>query len=288
MSALTHLSPDVLEVLHDVAKQEDSFLLRVQRVPLEKMADERQPLLRSSAPFLSPAEKHLLDCYRDEVGLAFETALYLAVTAWSTEPETVIYSEPIVRYESLLNREGRRRVTRDWVAQTNHGNEHVGLNATCDSPNWKTLAVQALTVRRRGASLVNASRGYALSGEARLSSQLMGQAASRFDVDLQVYYSNHAFSSYVGGSHSAAARSYRCAYELLPDPRFLACCYLNSVLSQEPIAPSLREEAEVTLSEHIPWLSGALRSRSSRYALSAQSIEMISDSDPLLARWLSE
>jgi len=61
MDLSSHLTPDVLEVVREVAMQEDSFLLRAQQVDLERLADERTPLITSSAPFLSKVERLVRD-----------------------------------------------------------------------------------------------------------------------------------------------------------------------------------------------------------------------------------
>ena len=74
MSALQHLSPDVLEVVRDVARQEDSFLLRVQGVPLRAFMGDVAPRVGPRAPFLSAAERHLLEHCREETAYLFELA----------------------------------------------------------------------------------------------------------------------------------------------------------------------------------------------------------------------
>jgi hypothetical protein len=57
VTTLSHLSPDVLEVVRDVAKQEDSFLLRAQGVPLRAFTSENAPLRESPTMNASVASR---------------------------------------------------------------------------------------------------------------------------------------------------------------------------------------------------------------------------------------
>lgn len=70
MTAHPSMDPNAFGILQEIAAQEDSVLLRSPLGPagwrpLEAFLP-RRPLL-SSAPFLSSAERHLLDVYREEV-----------------------------------------------------------------------------------------------------------------------------------------------------------------------------------------------------------------------------
>lgn len=99
MTAATHptMSPDVYAILLDIAKQPDSILLTVE--PRQASREFLQPSdpIRSTAAFLTSAERHLLDAHREEVG------------RWALN-ET---GRALARHPRLASRFHRHRVARE-------------------------------------------------------------------------------------------------------------------------------------------------------------------------------
>jgi len=77
---VNQLSPEITEIVRDIAARGDSVLLRVPRGSEIRSLREDRPVTRSAVSDLSRAERHLLTVYREEVAFALRQAAWFRVT----------------------------------------------------------------------------------------------------------------------------------------------------------------------------------------------------------------
>jgi hypothetical protein len=234
VNALSHLSPDVLEVVRDVARQEDSFLLRVQGVPLAAFTNENAPRLGPRAPFLSSAERHILEYCRDETAYLFELALFFALTR-DARAESVRSAASSELASAFAN-------TFTAVRAPTDGSGHPSLlipSALADmtSPDdlvqlgWRTLARISLALRVDSATLSNVALGSLRTGDLiscrRALQRNMGlQPKPQSDVHPIVGHER-----FLSGSFQSAAAAYSLAWQASRADGHAACALLNHGLA---------------------------------------------------------
>lgn len=84
---LITLSPEVEEVLRDVARRPGSGLLRVEPRNVLRSVLEAEVLARATGAGLSAAEKHLVQVHREEVAYALRAAAYYQLVNGPDAPE---------------------------------------------------------------------------------------------------------------------------------------------------------------------------------------------------------
>jgi len=207
--------------------QEDSFLLRAQQVDLERLADERTPLITSSAPFLSKVERHLLDCYREEVAYAWEVQLY----------------ESVIQIPSIRQALPARLRSRDdalspaqlpysaQIAQRAGSSQDAASYWTAD---WELASHSALCLRRRSPTIVNSALGHlALHQTARAHSLLLIANAEN-PSKLGTWQANYGLLNSLRGNWSDALDAYLRAWGKSDDDIYLYSAALAATAVRTP------------------------------------------------------
>jgi hypothetical protein len=239
VTTLSHLSPDVLEVVRDVAKQEDSFLLRAQGVPIHDFISGRAVPIRPSAAGLSKAERHLLAYGREELAFATESALYAVVT--SQARSNAITPRAVTGEFDGID-ECLRYFKRD-AGTTGSLFQAEAISRTLfevaerkSNVSWRVLARQAMALRTRVPTIINVTLGYVMSGE----SEQTAQALQRLTLALRNPHVDGArvqgLALFNGGHTSAAADSYAQAWRMSGNIEDAACSILNAWMATSPVA----------------------------------------------------
>jgi len=245
VTTLSHLSPDVLEVVRDVARQEDSFLLRVQSVPLRDFTDGRVTPLRSTGTYLSSAERHLLDACRDDVALSIEIALYEEVaraphTAKSIVNGTLVSSQ-ILRTGRVSDRASVGAAS--WLEKHGLAQSLAKRADVASSASWRELARVAMALRIRQSTRANVAFGFlgehALGDATRVGVQLRDQGYG--DPD---FISSLGLCSFAQRRFDSAARSYAWSWCETGRVRFLAPAILNEWLAHRRVSRNLIQAAD--------------------------------------------
>jgi len=272
VTTLSHLSPDVLEVVRDVAKQEDSFLLRAQRVPLAVLLRSSAQVTSIGSPFLSAAERHLLAQCRDEVGYALEYALYCAVGDSVQNPALASAKgradrSQLARLKDEVRIGGRFSELQlpPGVVYSLRSEEILGSN------HWRSIAKQAMVLRVRATTLANVALGLTQDGQlegAREAAERAELICTRPPGEL---YSTRGFERFLAGDHERAVHYYTSAWRLAPRDEYAACAVLNTLLAScvipKDVEQWLKDCSEQQMGDASRWLTAALHSPVNRVAL---------------------
>lgn len=227
MDATAHLTPDVLEVVREVAAQEDSFLLRAQKVDITKLVEQRTPLITSTAPFLSKVERHLLDCHREEVAYAWECLLYELVTALS-DIRTAIPRPRAGMARAGSTEDGSAHHEATGVALVNHRAYTSHGNTLSREEAWRVASRFAMAMRLRPSSLINTALGHLSCNQPRHAGEILNRPDTRPLGGLATWHANRALAHSMVRQWVGATRSYVEAWRMAGDTLYLFSAALNA------------------------------------------------------------
>ena len=234
MTTLSHLSPDVLEVVRDVAKQEDSFLLRAQGVPLRAFTSENAPRIGPRAAFLSSAERHMLEYCRDETAYLFELGLFLVVTREQRPDSTQIatVADPDSALASSFEAVRIPRACTVVGASPESALVHA-LTSPQDllKADWRVLARSALSLRTSSSALTNSALAMIRCGMLDESRYALHRVQVLRPGPWPDYYATLGYERFMRGAFVAAASAYERAWRLSNDDTHAGCALLNQWLS---------------------------------------------------------
>lgn len=238
MSALQHLSPDVLEVVRDVARQEDSFLLRVQGVPLRAFMGDGAPRVGPRAPFLSAAERHLLEHCREESAYLFELALFMVVTSGNRPDATQIATvhDPLgaLTHSFEASRLSRQCVPVGGLLESRLINNLKSPQELLDL-DWRVLARSAMTLRVSSTALTNSALAMIRCGMLDDSQRALRRVHALRPGPWPDYYATVGYERFMRGAYEGAGRAYTRAWRLSNDETHASCALLNQWLSNSDL-----------------------------------------------------
>lgn len=174
------LSPEVQEVLREVAQRHGSALLRVERKDLLRTVTRNEALVHATSSGLSVAERHLVQVHREEVAHALRAAAYHRLVL-GPEPPAFVVDGSIASIRQQVPRAADVRMlaseaVRSLPLAAVHPEESslLDLCASPDSDLWPTAGRLAAAAHRLVPT--DATRIYAsldLRREGRLHSAML-------------------------------------------------------------------------------------------------------------------